>query len=282
MLEPFVTTKSPNGKVIDKKYNPLIDKIWENWTPLDAPRNPLVLAALAESGPNPISTRSDGALEVETFMARRTGEALIMITDPGRAMNLMNNWIHLDTITGTGLLPFILPSSIYMEQSSGLTVNLRDISGFANTIYFNMNGRKIYKDAPHPEIDRYFESKKNLINTSFFLTTDGGAITIPAVIGSTITVRATVPPLFDFYMKKISGMSTGDYEISVRHNGIPLTEGNIHDELFCGTGAFPKILREPHLIRKKEQLELTFTNLIGPANVVYLTFSGTANFLNIE
>lgn len=282
MLKPLLDVKSPEGKIIGKEFNPLLDYIWEHWLAPDSPNNPVALGALGESGKLPISTTSDGAFEAEDFVVKRTGEALIKIEDPGRKMNLMNDWIHLDTIAGSGLLPFILPSSIFIPSTSAMTINLRDISGAPNTVYFVMNGRKIYKNAPKPEIDDYFEGKGSLVNTSFFLTADGGAVTIPAVIGSTTTVYATIPSGFDLLIKKITAMSTGDYLLTIKHNGTPLMNTDIADDLMTGTAALPKLLREPKLIRRNEQLELKFTNAIAGANTVYITFSGVAVFPNIE
>lgn len=279
MLKPFIDEKS-NGRIVGKSYNPLLNHIWEHWFTPDSPNNPVSLLASAESGWLPISTTDDGAFEAETLMVKRTGEALIKLQDPGRKMTLMNDWIHVDTICGSGLLPFILPSSIYIESSAALQVNFRDISVAANTIYFAMNGRKIYKSAPKALLDEYFAGKGNLANTSFFLTTDGGAVTIPAVVGSTVTAYATVPSGFDLYIKKITGMSTGDYTVQIKHNGTPLMNNQIADDLMSGTASLPKLLREPHLVKRTEKLELNFTNLTAPANVVYLTFSGVANFIN--
>ncbi len=281
MLDPFVNIKSPEGKIIGKKFNVLLDHIWEH--DLAPSTNPIVLVANTESGKIPITTTSDGAFEAEIFTAKRTGEALIKIEDPGRKMTLMNDWIHLDTIAGSGLLPFILPSSIYVEASSALTVNLRDISGFANTIYFDMGGRKIYKNAPSPEIDNYFAGKGNLVNTSFFLTADGGMVTIPAGIGTgKITVYATVPSGFDLYIKKRTAMSTGDFLLTIKHLGIPMMNTDIPDDLLFGTASLPKLYREPKLVRRSEKLELNFTNLTAALNYVYVTFSGIAVFPNIE
>lgn len=275
-LTTFV--QDANGKV---SYHPLRLFIEPYTLTVDSPNQIISLAANAKSTQYPMSVSHFGHFNMESFVAYNTGPATIKIKDAARNLYLMNDEIHMDTICGSGKVPFILMEDMLLEANRYITIEVKDVSGLANDIFFAIDGSRIYHlSAPKEALDEFLGKRRLVETVPYFLTTDNGAFTIAGGVGNTAVKTATVDSFFDLELDKIMSVSNEDYTFRIIHNGRELSPVEVNRRLVTGVGEFPHVLRSKFLVNRNEQLEIHFTNLSANDNTIYFTMHGRAIFLN--
>lgn len=87
----------------------------------------------------------DAHFLVQKITGRRTGDALIQITEGARGRDWMNAFIHIDNVIGNGSFPNILPAQRFIPKGSVIIINIQNLLGIANLIEVNLEGVKLYE-----------------------------------------------------------------------------------------------------------------------------------------
>lgn len=87
----------------------------------------------------------DAHFLVQKIIGRRTGDALIQITEGARGRDWMNTFIHIDNVIGNGSFPNILSANRFIPKGSVIIVNIQNLLGIANVIEVNLSGVKLYE-----------------------------------------------------------------------------------------------------------------------------------------
>ncbi len=211
----------------------------------------------------------------------------VQIQDAISARNLMNAPIPLMNVWGSAAKPFVLPvPRRFMPRTSiGLQFNNFDTAVTYTKINFQLVGRKIFMAAlpgqnQPPPIERFNswvdqQSGRVLCEDLFFYDTPLASLANATT--QVVSLPTEADSDFEWIMTTLSGgldttasYLTGD-DLNLRLQ-IKDTTGNMF--LFqevpggaftpaagaAGTGTFPFILQQPHILNSKTQVDVTFVN----------------------
>ncbi len=252
------------------------------------PNRPNTSITLAANGVSPIlaiGINGDGPVTVDRIAGQSTGAFLIQlcIYDGSRRVNLTGSAMHSAAIVGSGIKPYRLPESLFVDDLSRIEAVITDLSGSQNIIrpcFIGAQSNRVVND-PSGRLRAGREVFGGArLSYPFIYGPDGGKITLSAS-GST-EVPITVDTNFDFFLKQISGTSTSTYTIDV-------LDGNTGESLFnspgdnhfqvpntmvVGTANYPFYLERGRLYRRGQKIVLKLTDTSAAINDVYLAFGG--------
>lgn len=105
---------------------------------------PVVLAGGATNVQVPIRNTDEGDMEVFKLSASSTGPFSFRIRERANNRTLSNEVVHSADGWGTGQFPFVFPETWVIERNFQVILELNDLSGAPNTIFFTLAGRKLY------------------------------------------------------------------------------------------------------------------------------------------
>jgi len=275
-------TKKPTTQNI-VYVNPAKRYVIPYWLPTDP--HVVTVPANQNSGPIPMKIdQSTGHFEIFYFEAKSDGPFTFTIFDEGHRVYLMNRPVHVNTVTGDGRQPFILPETMFINVARGtrqLTVVLYDLSGQENDIEFVCVGRRfMYKDAPVEIFSDFFEyygDKER--STLFMLTTEEPILQLAGGASVDIEFRVTSDSFFEVMkMTRATCPENADFEMLLREfgSGKSFSPENspVNGSLQWGDGNFPHILPESYLFERDYRILGTLTNLENVPVNYYFTMTG--------
>lgn len=257
---------------------------------LDTPNAAPAVAANSSAGPFPLSAPYHGPFEIFEIAVQATSLDFTLEFFY-RRRNLQNYPIHARSVLG-GEIPqatnigygsSLLVETLWLEPQETLGVKFTDLSGSSNTIRFVAHGRLYLRDeidAISPGLKEYISGKQrgnNVTQPFWYAAADPTTGAVPWAIASQATENQTLHIGEDgsFELRKITGISTGDYTIQFTHpSGRQLSNQPIHNEVTVGRAPFPFFFREPLFLKRGTNLQIQITDLSVATNNVYLTLAG--------
>jgi len=92
-----------------------------------------------------IEIDTDAHFLVQRMTGHREGNCLVSIRESARDRDWQNTATHFDNFFGNGQFPNIMFSNRFIYRGSVVTIQVQDLSGFANTIDVNLIGVKCYE-----------------------------------------------------------------------------------------------------------------------------------------
>ena len=103
----------------------------------------------------------------------------------------------------------------------------------------------------------------------FFLAPDETPVVLTANQVKPVTIKVS----FDYALTAIVGKSTGAYSLQIKdETGYTFSNNPIHSDLLVGTASHPHYLNPFFNFHGGQTLVLSFTDLSGAGNDVYLAF----------
>ena len=107
------------------------------------------------------------------------------------------------------------------------------------------------------------------LGQGYFLAPDKSPINLTANQVTPVTMRVD----FDYALTAIVGHSTGDYLLQIQdESGYTISNNPIHSSLLVGTAERPHYLNPFFQFHRNQTIVMTFTDLSGAANSIYLAF----------
>jgi hypothetical protein len=189
MIPTFI--KRPDGSVFVNKTKRHVRNFWVLGDPktvaLTAAGTP---GAILRGVPFEIDTQ--GHFEWAYLMGKALDDGQILNTDyririfdPGTRRDLMNEFIHANTIVGTAQRPGILTETYLLNTENAgreLQIDFENLRNEGNNIELVLSGRRWYHKECPPDIQ--IDMRKKFLmrerTTHYWLTTKDGPFTIPA------------------------------------------------------------------------------------------------------
>jgi hypothetical protein len=193
----------------------------------------------------------------------------------------MNQPIHVRTLFGTAQLPLVLPEPIFLFATQSLGLQLTKLSGGATTIWPYVDGVQYFPDIPSMDshgfgrpmlarLTKWAERMRYIL--PYFLTTETAVSLLANATGS---YEVKIDDMH-FEALKIAAVSTGGFafEMSEVLTGEILMNGRITQANGLGNALYPTILPFSYLLPRGSRLRMTFQDLSGAGNAIYLTLIG--------
>jgi len=216
----------------------------------------------------------------------------VFVEDPGDQRQYMNYPVHIETFAGSGKLSARLTEDLFLPTRHQLMVTFKaDVSQGLNSngVQLHFSG-KLY-DTWSSNLQKYEEDRKNMVAivnkhlerrkyvTPYWLTTEGGAVTIPA--NQTVEVDTLIGDEGHFecshILKKFveGDINTAPFELELINPQTrqSLMNGRIHSSMI-GNAQNPQPFPAPFLIPAGQILRFRITNLQADVNTVFLTLRG--------
>ena len=235
----------------------------------------------AASAAVPMYVVDEGAFEGSLLSCQKTSACLVSIYDNTRQRFLTGRPCHVDTIFGTGALPFILPESIFLEKRQALQVICTDLSGQDNDIRPVIGGQRIFSDRIRdPKVDKYLQGR--MLRARYMLPYMCPLDEEPSLtaLQANQEYYFTQDSVGHFEVKKITFSSTGAFKFKiVDETGQEIMRDWVHSTAGIGTAAQPYIFYSSFVIRAGGVVKFIFTDLSNDANTIYMTLTGRLFFL---
>lgn len=287
MIERVDTfSRNAAGKLI---INPRKLDVQSFWLTPDAPNNPVVLGALANSGPIASTINQDGPFEGFYLTHERLNPTLVFVDiyDEGAKLRLVNRQVNIDTIFGrrvngagpieAGILPHLFAETLWIHATRSLIFTFVD-GAAGNTIWPIVTGRRFYNYAnPSEELAIAIEKRtaRARLSSPFWLVPENNDVVIAGGGGNALAF-IRVPSVGHFEWHKLMSVSTGAYAFRLfdARNGRAVTNDWIHVNAGTGAGPLPLVLPEPTVFQPNSQLRVEFVDLSAAPNTIYFTLAG--------
>lgn len=221
--------------------------------------------------------------------AQSNPQFTVFVSDMGDQRQYMNAPIHVDTFAGSGQLSARLTEPLFVPTRHQLAVQFQRIGNsniqaqlyFLGKLYDTWSSNLQKYDLDHKEIiatvNRALERRKYV--TPYWLTTDGGAVAVPA--NQTVEIDTPVGDEGHFECSHILRKFTGgdpaaaafELELINPQTRQTLMNGRIHSYMI-GNGLNPQPFPAPFIIPAGQLLRFRITDLSGAPNMVYITLRG--------
>lgn len=213
----------------------------------------------------------------------------VFVADMGDQRQYMNYPIHVTTFAGSGQLAARLTEPLFMPTRHQLSVTFQRLSGGSNTaqLYFmgklydtwssNLQGHQEDRARMVALVNKFLERRKYV--TPYWMTTEGGAVTVPA--NQTVEIDSLVGDEGHFECSHIlrnftNGNATSSpfsLELINPQTKQTLMNGKIHSYMI-GNAFNPQPFPAPFLVPAGQIIRFRITDLSGSTNTVYLTLRG--------
>lgn len=238
------------------------------------------MTASSASAQLPIQSVEEGGIEIMSLSCERTAACLVEIADEVRKHKITGRPVHVDTVFGDGMEPFILPESIFTGRREPLLFRATDLSGSTNAIRPVFHGQRIITErARDPKVDAYLLERQ--VRSRYALPylcplDENPELTADQQSEFTFTQDARG----HFEVRKLTYKSTGDFKFKITdETGQSLSNNWVHASAGLGTAHEPFILAGPWVIKAGGNVKVEIKDLSGSANTIYLTLSGRMLFL---
>ncbi len=241
----------------------------------DAVGNPLVINEIVQTGTNQA--------------AQTNPQFTVFMADMGDQRQYMNYPIHVETFAGSGQLSSRLTEDLFLPTRHQLMLTFQKIAGESIQVQLYLMGK--FFDTWSSNMQTYPQDRANMIAminrglerrkyvTPYWLTTEGGAVTVPA--NQTVEVDTLVGDEGHFecthILRKFTAAtaSTGPFELEIIN---PQTRqsfmnGRIHSQMI-GNAFNPQPFPAPFIAPAGQLIRFRITDLSNSENIVYLTLRG--------
>ncbi len=223
----------------------------------------------------------EGAFEGALLSCERTGACLVSMYDDVHRRLLTGRPCLVDTIFGTGLEPFILPESLFLEKRQSIQCIITDISGQTNAIRLVIGGQRIFSDRIRDKkVDKYLGNRVLRCRYMLPYLCPLDEDPLLTALQANQEFIFTQDMIGHFEVKKITYVSAGAFKFKIYdETGQELTSDWIHNTAGMGTAAEPYIFYSSLVIRAGGQVRFLLTDLSNGSNQIYITLSGRLFFL---
>lgn len=252
------------------------------------PTSPSILYKLPHSSPGQNDSLGN-PLEINEIVYRDTfgnsnSNFTVFVRDMGDRTQFMNAPVHITTFAGTAQLAARLSENLFLPTRHDLLVNFgyngNDSASirmyFCGKIYYpwstNLQNKPIDRDEMIKEINYKLERRKYIY--PFWLTTDGGAVDVPA--NTTLEMDMSIGDDGAFEATHIMSYSNGglfEIEIYNPQTRQTISNGPFHSTMM-GNAQNPQPLPAPFLVPAGEVLRCRVKNLAAITTTVFVTLRG--------
>jgi hypothetical protein len=196
----------------------------------------------------------------------------------------MNAPVHIGTILGTGLQPYILPNAINVDELRKLRVTLTNLLDVDNAIRIVGQCYRPMVEVPDPRMvkARVRMSNKQYLMGCYFYTTCGGPIALTPA-NPTASIAIDIDQTRHFKLMQMSRVADGPFTIDILNGqtGESILDApsgqhyEIPDNLIWGDAHYPFKFQRGRLFQRGQKIVINVTDTSGlPSNKIYLTFAG--------
>lgn len=213
------------------------------------------------------------------------GAKIMLVSQEGNARRpLSNGSLHMSTIFGDNLRPYPMPEDLYVDELRRLVVEITNLSDDTNVVAPVGWSERASKSKADPtlQLARKRQDLQQFLTSPFWYTFDEGKVELES--GETVEKTITIASDAHFWMRHISGISTGEYtlnliDVATGESIIDAPQGTnygLSSNLIVGTANYPFCLRQPRLFQLGQRILARLVNRSGADNTVYLTLGGQA------